>query len=117
LRQEHELDVVEFARIEGELASEAQLSRFGRRLSAFSSIGLIASGAGLIGLAASSELDGAIESDAYVLGGVVIGVGAIQTVALLLTRTPAERAWQHYAEGGSGFFSELPHARPHLAWR
>lgn len=117
LRQEHKLDVFEFARIEGELASEAQSARFARRLAAFSSIGLVAGGAGLIGLAASSELDGEIESDAYVLGGVVAGVGALQTVALLLIGTPAERAWQHYAEGGGGFFSELPYARQHLAWR
>ena len=116
LRQERKLDVFEFARIEGELASEAETARFGRRLAAYSSIGLIAGGAGLIGLAASSELDGSIESDAYVLGGVMMGVGAIQTVALFLTRTPAERAWQHYAEGGGGFFSDVSTA-PHLAWR
>jgi hypothetical protein len=119
LRQDHKLDVFEFARIEGELASEAESSRFGRRLAAFSSFGMIAGGAGLIGLAASSELEGAIEKDAFILGGVVVGVGAVQSIALLLTRTPAERAWKHYAEGGSGFFSELQPApnTPHLAWR
>jgi hypothetical protein len=117
LRQDRKLDVFEFARIEGELASEAESARFGRRLSAWSSIGLVAAGAGLIGLAASSELDGSVENDAYILGGVVVGVGALQTVALLLTRTPAERAWQHYAEGGGGFFSQRPPATPHLAWR
>jgi hypothetical protein len=120
LRQDRKLDVFEFARIEGELASEAEDARFNRRLSAFSSIGLVAGGAGLIGLAASSELDGHIEKDAYILGSVVMGVGAIQTAALLLTRTPAERAWKHYAEGGGGFFSQIrtsPSAAPHLAWR
>lgn len=116
LRQERKLDVFEFARIEGELASEAESAGFGRRLAAFSSIGLVAAGAGLVGLAASSELDGSIETDAYVLGSVMAGVGAIQAVALLLVRTPAERAWKHYAEGGGGFFSEVTTA-PHLAWR
>jgi hypothetical protein len=116
LRQERKLDVFEFARIEGELASEAETARFGRRLAAYSSIGLVAGAAGLIGLAASSELDGSVETDAYVLGGVLAGVGAIQTVTLFLTRTPAEKAWQHYAEGGGGFFSQVSSA-PHLAWR
>jgi hypothetical protein len=118
LRQNKKLDVFEFARIEGELANEAELARFNRRLAAFSSFGLVAGGAGLIGFAASSEFDGAVEDDAYILGGVLAGVGAIQAVALLIQRTPAERAWKHYSEGGGGFFSLRPTApsAPRLVW-
>lgn len=116
LRQEHKLDVFEFARIEGELQSDAASARFGRRLAAYSSFGLIAAGGGLMGLAASSELEGSAEKDAYILGGALIGVGALQSVTLFLVRTPAERAWKHYAEGGGGFFSQATQA-PHLAWR
>jgi hypothetical protein len=116
LRQEHKLDIFEFARIEGELQSEAAMARFGRRLAAYSSFGLIAAGGGLMGLAASSELDGSAEKDAYILGGALLGVGALQSVALFLVRTPAERAWKHYAQGGGGFFSQIERA-PRLAWR
>jgi hypothetical protein len=118
LRQNKKLDIFEFARIEGELANEAEMARFNRRLAAFSSFGLVAGGAGLIGLAASSELDGSVEKDAYILGGVVAGVGAIQAVALLIQRTPAERAWKHYSEGGGGFFSLRPStpSAPRLVW-
>lgn len=107
LRSEKRLDVFEFARFEGELASEAATSEFTRRLSAFGSFGLIAGGGGLIGLAASSELHGDSKTGAYVMGGVLIGVGAIQLGALLLRPMPAERAWQHYAEGGGGLSLNL----------
>jgi hypothetical protein len=113
LRVNKRLDIFEFARFEGELQSAAQDAAFGRRLTAFSSIGLIAGGAAMIGLAASSKLEGDSETGGYVLGGVLAGVGAIQMVALLWISTPAERAWKHYSEGGGGFALNL-HVHPEL---
>jgi predicted phage tail protein len=107
LRLNKRLDVFEFARFEGELQSAAEDAAFGRRLTAFSSIGIMAGGAGLIGLSASSELDGDAETTGYVMGGALVGVGVIQMVALLLRTTPAERAWEQYSQGGSGFSLNL----------
>lgn len=107
LRANKRLDVFEFARFEGELQSAAQEAAFGRRLVAFSSIGLMAGGAGLIALSASSGLEGDSETTGYVMGGALAGVGAIQMVALLLLPTPAERAWEHYSQGGGGFSLNL----------
>jgi len=107
LRQRQALDRSEFGRFEGELASEALLARFNRRLAAFGSFGLVAAGGGVLGLAASSELEGSAERGGYVLGSVLIGVGAIQSAALLLFATPAERAWRHYAHDSVGLFSQL----------
>lgn len=119
LRVARKLDVFEFARIEGELASEAESARFSRRLSAFSSFGIVAGGVGLITLAASDEIEGSLETDTYVLGGVLAGVGALQAATLLMQRMPAEKAWQHYTEGGGGLLSTLrmPEAsRPRLSF-
>jgi hypothetical protein len=113
LRHGGKLDVFEFARFEGELAAEAQLARFNRSLSAVGSFGLLAAGGGLIALGASDEL-GDDGSDAYILGSVLAGVGAIQAVALFWQKTPAERAWKHYQEGGGGFFSRLSLETPEL---
>ncbi|HKU41643.1 MAG TPA: hypothetical protein VJR89_25975 [Polyangiales bacterium] len=107
LRYEKRLDIFEFARFEGELASEAATAKFARRFSAFGSLGLIAGGAGMIAFAASSELEGDSETGGYVMGGVLAGVGVIQLLALLLRDSPAERAWQHYAEGGGGLSLHL----------
>ena len=120
LRRSGKLDVFEFARFEGELAVEAELARFNRRLAAYGSFGLVGAGGGLIALGASSELDDDASSDAYVLGSVLAGVGLVQSIALLMIDTPAERAFRHYKEGGAGFFGELslpPPRRPALAWR
>ena len=107
LRANERLDVFEFARFEGELQSAAADAAFGRRLTAFSSIGLMVGGGALIGLAASSELEGDSETTGYIMGGALIGVGAIQMAALLLRTTPAERAWEHYSQGGGGFSLNL----------
>jgi hypothetical protein len=107
LRADKRLDVFEFARFEGELQSEAADAAFGRRLAAFSSIGLIAGGGALIGFAASSELEGDPEKAGYIMGGALVGVGAIQMIALLLRTTPAERAWENYSQGGGGFSLNL----------
>jgi hypothetical protein len=115
LRQDHKLDVFEFTRFEGELQSEAESARYNRRLAAYVSFGLSAAGGAMLGLAASDQLEGDSETTGYVLGGTLLGVGVIQTLTLFLTKTPAEKAWRHYAEGGGGFYSES--AGPHLAWQ
>ena len=114
LRTNKRLDVFEFARFEGELQSAAEDAGFGRRLSAFSSIGLMAGGAGLIGLAATSRLEGDGETAGYAMGGAIIGVGAIQLAVLLWQVTPAERAWKHYSEGGGGLSLNLRPLDPEL---
>jgi hypothetical protein len=114
LRQDHKLDVFEFTRFEGELQSEAESARYNRRLSAYVSFGVSAAGGALLGLSATDQLEGDSETYGYILGGTLIGVGVIQSLTLFLARTPAEKAWRHYAEGGGGFYSES--TRPHLAW-
>jgi hypothetical protein len=115
LRQDHKLDVFEFTRFEGELQSEAESARYNRRLSGYVSFGVSATGGALLALSATDQLEGDSETAGYALGGTLIGIGVIQSLTLFLTRTPAEKAWRHYAEGGGGFYSEA--ARPHLAWR
>lgn len=114
LRQDRKLDVFEFTRFEGELASEAETARFTRRLAAYGSLTLTAGGAATIALAASDKVEGDSETYGYILGGVLAGVGVIQSLTLFLVTTPAEKAWKHYAEGGGGFFSQSK--RPHLAF-
>jgi hypothetical protein len=106
-RSDGKLDLFEFARFEGELASEAELAGQGRGLSAVGGFALIAGGAGMIALGASGEIGDDAATSAYIWGGVLAGLGVIQSVSLFLVDTPAERAWRHYSEGGGGLSSNL----------
>lgn len=107
LRRSSRLDSLEFGRFEGELAAEAELARSQRHLGAAGALGLVAGGGTLIGLAASSALEGDSQSAGYTVGTIAAILGAAQTAALLLIDSPAERAWQHYSEPGSAGFGRL----------
>jgi hypothetical protein len=78
------------------------MARQGRLSSGFLSLGAGAAGAGLIALAATSDMRGDARNLTYAEGGGFLVLGTIAGILLLSSESPSERAWRQYRSAASG---------------
>ena len=84
---------------EGELYREAVVARSGRRAGGFLYLGVAAAGAGLIALAATSDLRGEARTVTYVEGAAFLPLGTIAGILMLAGESSHERQWRLYRSG------------------
>ena len=77
------------------------LPRAGRRLGGFISLGAAGAGAGLIALAATSDMRGGARLLTYAEGGVMLAYGTIANILLLSRESDVERQWRLYRTSAS----------------
>ncbi len=86
----------QLARYEGELFADAAISRSQRRYGGWISLGQAAAGAGLIVLAATSDMRGTARTLTYVEGAVLTPFCGISGFVALSSESANEREWQRY---------------------
>ena len=111
------LTLFKLGQYEGELYRDALTARANRRSLGFLSFGVGAAGAGLIVLAATSDMRGRARTLTYMEGGAFLPLGTIAGIFLLNSELSQERQWRLYRRGASATpvarWSVLPVLTPH----
>jgi hypothetical protein len=96
------LNLFKLGQYEGELYLDAMAARSGRRSAGLLSLAAAASGAGLIVLAATSDMRGHARNLTYLEGGVFLPLGTIAGILLLTGESAYEKEWRQYRSGPTG---------------
>ena len=87
------------AQYEGELYADAEISGSRRRMSGWVNLATGVAGAGLIALAATSDMRGAARGLTYLEGAVIMPLGLITGIVELRGQSSNEREWRNYRLG------------------
>jgi hypothetical protein len=99
LRAKGLIDDRALARFEGELAAEAQVTRWTRTVTGVAYIGVAASGAAMIALAAAGKVPSGLRDFAYIEGGFLVALGVWQSTANLAGTWRTEDIVRRYLDG------------------
>jgi hypothetical protein len=94
--REHRMTEVRLAQYEGELYIDAVHARSSRRFEAWANLGGALAGAGLIALAATSDMTGAAKGITYLEGAVLMPTCAIASVIGFTNESTNEKEWHRY---------------------
>jgi len=100
-RRTGNLSEARLAQYEGELYADAQISASLRRLSGWVNFGVGVAGAGLIAIAATSDMRGSARALTYVEGAVIMPAGLITGIVELESQSSNEREWRNYRLGAA----------------
>jgi hypothetical protein len=92
----HQMTELRMEQYEGELYADAIISRTRRRTGAWANLGGALAGAGLIALAATSDMRGGARAFVYLEGAVLTPVCAISGIVELNHESANEREWRRY---------------------
>ena len=92
----HHMTEARLAQYEGEVYIDAVHARSSRRLEAWANLGGAFAGAGLIALAAASDMTGAAKGITYLEGAVVMPTCAIASVIGFTSESTNEKEWRRY---------------------
>lgn len=94
--REHRMTELRLAQYEGELYVEAVYARNGRRIEAWMNLGGAFAGAGLIALAAASDMTGAARGLTYLEGAVLTPTCAVAAIIGFVQESTIEKEWRRY---------------------
>jgi hypothetical protein len=94
--REHRMTEVRLVQYESELYVDALYSRSSRRFEAWTNLGGAFAGAGLIALAAASDMTGAAKAITYLEGAVLTPTCAIASVIGFTSESTNEKEWRRY---------------------
>jgi hypothetical protein len=104
----HRMTEVRLAQYEAELYVEALHARSNRRVEAWANLGGALAGAGLIALAAASDMTGAARGVTYLEGALLTPTCAVGGIVGLARESVTEKEWRRYrAAQGPGSVARL----------